>query len=597
MNKKHLPYIALAVLLAGMAALMIGPMREETATVDETTFMGGGYAYFKTGSAKMGEANPLLSQIIAGFPMLFCQVNVSPEAQALMEMRALSPVAYRWQGPMEVLPRLFPSGIDWSSWRVVQGGYLGQLAMKTELSPDERQLLWYHFGLAEAQEFGRVLVYDPQTDAEQTLFWARFTRLVFTLGCCVFVWYWTRELTGNPWAGVLGAALWGLNPLALAYGHLAITEPGIALAFPVAAWWMSKTLRAPSFKNFFVLGVLVAVALQMKFLAVVLGPVFLVLLAVRWRQVPAAFAPKKMPQYFGLAAAGMWLTLLAVYFPHWSPPPAIDFAQAEILGVPGWFQSLRPLLIPGEFFKAITTYLQFSQRGQGGFLFGIWSSTGWWYYYPVALCLKTPIPLLGMTAIGASLLLSRIRSTNFSSLVPWLVAAIYLTLSCLSKVNIGVRHALPIFPLLAVGIADQVFQSKRPWRIAGWVLCGWLAAVALMAYPYFIPYTNEIAGGTANGYKALIDSNYDWGQDGKQLKQWMTDNSVEHVYLDFFGTQPAIEWHKIPNQRVNAETAKAIRTGYLVVSASQLMHPEWAWLRESRPPTTRIGYTLFVYRF
>jgi hypothetical protein len=77
----------------------------------------------------------------------------------------------------------------------------------------------------------------------------------------------------------------------------------------------------------------------------------------------------------------------------------------------------------------------------------------------------------------------------------------------------------------------------------------------------------------------------------------MQDNGVAHVYLDFFGTQPAIEWHQIPNTRVNAEQARQLRQGWLVVSVSQLMRPEWDWLRGVRPtPDARIGYTLFAYR-
>ena len=49
--KSRLPLVLLGLILLIMAALMWAPMCDETATVDETTFMGGGYAYFKTGSA------------------------------------------------------------------------------------------------------------------------------------------------------------------------------------------------------------------------------------------------------------------------------------------------------------------------------------------------------------------------------------------------------------------------------------------------------------------------------------------------------------------------------------------------------------------
>jgi hypothetical protein len=76
----------------------------------------------------------------------------------------------------------------------------------------------------------------------------------------------------------------------------------------------------------------------------------------------------------------------------------------------------------------------------------------------------------------------------------------------------------------------------------------------------------------------------------------MQENNVSHIYLDYFGTQASIEWHKIPNTRVNADQARQIRNGWLVVSVSELMRPEWSWLRESRQPSDRLAYTLFVYR-
>ena len=60
----RIPGIIAIVALTLMAALMIGPIREETAIVDETTFMGGGFGYFQTGSTKMAEENPLLGCMV-----------------------------------------------------------------------------------------------------------------------------------------------------------------------------------------------------------------------------------------------------------------------------------------------------------------------------------------------------------------------------------------------------------------------------------------------------------------------------------------------------------------------------------------------------
>ena len=78
--------------------------------------------------------------------------------------------------------------------------------------------------------------------------------------------------------------------------------------------------------------------------------------------------------------------------------------------------------------------------------------------------------------------------------------------------------------------------------------------------------------------------------------QRLDERGIQHIYLDYFGTQFSIEHLRIPNTRVNADQAKQIRQGCLVVSTSELMRPEWAWLRASRQPTARVAHTLFVYQ-
>ena len=110
-------------------------------------------------------------------------------------------------------------------------------------------------------------------------------------------------------------------------------------------------------------------------------------------------------------------------------------------------------------------------------------------------------------------------------------------------------------------------------------------------------YFSELVGGADNGYRYLIDSNFDWGQDANRLKKFLDQHQINHIYLDYFGTQFSIEHLKIPNTRVDADRAKQIQQGTLVVSASQLMRAEWAWLRDSRQPVARVAHTLFVYQF
>jgi hypothetical protein len=153
-----------------------------------------------------------------------------------------------------------------------------------------------------------------------------------------------------------------------------------------------------------------------------------------------------------------------------------------------------------------------------------------------------------------------------------------------------------MYPLLAVGAGCALAQAPKKIQLGAWALCGWLAVVALASYPFYIQYFNELTGGADNGYRYLIDSNYDWGQDAKRLKTFLDERHIDQIYLDYFGTQFSIEYLKIPNTRVDAEKARQLKQGWLVVSASELMRPEWAWLRESAQPEARAAHTLFVYQ-
>jgi hypothetical protein len=333
--------------------------------------------------------------------------------------------------------------------------------------------------------------------------------------------------------------------------------------------------------------------LVMKFTAVALVPVCAVLTAVHWvsRRNSRGFW-----KWLPLVVAGAAAVVLAVYAPQWRPAPALSVAQAGRIGVPAWFRVLRPVLIPPDFFKGLALQGAHASLGHAAFLCGQWGQTGWWYYFPVALALKLPVPLVVLTSAGAALWLARLRSFSFDRAVPWLAAAVYFGLAMLGTINIGIRYLLPMMPLLAVGTASQIAALKPKQRIMAWACVAWLALVTLRAHPFYLEYFNELAGGSTKGYTKLVDSNLDWGQDVKRLKRFLEAQNIQHVSLSYFGPPRAIEYYGIGANRVSAEEARALRAGALVVSATTLMRPEWAWLRENQTPQARVGYTLFVYQ-
>ncbi len=127
--------------------------------------------------------------------------------------------------------------------------------------------------------------------------------------------------------------------------------------------------------------------------------------------------------------------------------------------------------------------------------------------------------------------------------------------------------------------------------------CRILIAISLLAtmastfrtYPHQLAYFNEVAGGPQNGYKHLLHSNLDWGQDLLLAKQWLQKNSVtlsETGFVSYF-PYPASEL-------VRQSGGEEIAT---VVSANTKMQQPGRWPCPELEQRNggRIGFTLWYY--
>ena len=419
--------------------------------------------------------------------------------------------------------------------------------------------------------------------------------IALTAGLLIFLW--TRQLAGSA-AGLMALGMWCFNPVVLAHGHLIQTDAGAALMFIVAVWAYSHFLSTPTCGRATIAGVGLGAALVTKLSALTLIPTFVLLVILR-RFYPFSERPnaRVWTKRFLVMTLSGYVVILLLYAPYWGAPPPTSSTEAAALEVPRWFILLRPLLIPADFFKAIALMTGTARGGyQHGYLFGEWSLQGWWYYYLVAITLKSPVPWLALSTCGLLVFLKRFPKINFQNLVPWVAAAAYMISAVASKSNVGVRHVLPVYALLSVGVAAQLGQASRHTRLAAGILCGWMAFVAVQAHPFYIEYFNEFVGGSKNGYRYLLDSNFDWGQDVKRLKEYLDRRRIQHVYLAYYCNPEAPHYYRIPSTFISAEQAQQIQDGLLVISTDELMRPEWSWLRQQRKPIDRVSYTLFLYK-
>ena len=136
---------------------------------------------------------------------------------------------------------------------------------------------------------------------------------------------------------------------------------------------------------------------------------------------------------------------------------------------------------------------------------------------------------------------------NFVVFASIIFATLYFAIAMRSNLNIGLRHILPVISFMymltaigLVGVFNQSLENKGVcsqkniiWAVSAVLLYG--CASSLLAYPGYLSYYNELAGGKTHGLNVAIDSNFDWGTDLYRLKKFVDENKIDRINLLYFG--------------------------------------------------------------
>ncbi len=421
--------------------------------------------------------------------------------------------------------------------------------------------------------FGYRFTYN--NDADRLLFWGRLPiTLIAALGAFV-VFLWARDMFG-PAAGLFAAGLCAFSPNLLAHGMLVTTDVPLA-AFAVLTgylFWKS------GLKCNLGVGLAMGAAMASKFSAAVL-PVVVVGFSF-WRVWSATDRRKQaLIEARALAIGGIacLFVIEAAYF--FTTTPWSYLANMKYLNA-----NHNPIRM--------------------FFLFGNFSRTGWWYYFPLAFLAKATIPLLLTTVLAAvHLAAKRFIDRSGESLVLLLVIG-FTAIIMAGADDMGVRYLLPVFPLLFIWGSRIVTELKRktPGIALLVLLVAWQARAALGAFPNYIPYFNEIAGGAAAGMEYLDDSNVDWGQAIKMTADYVHRNHWETVELLPFSTFDNPGYYGIQRPpRNDLDTYQVMiapqrHPGIYIVSSHHLIRvmrarPEW----NPRNAIDCIGDAMWVFEF
>lgn len=459
-----------------------------------------------------------------------------------------------------------------------------------------------------------------QNDGDRLLYAARFMIVLLGVGLGVLLFAWAKEWLGF-WPAVVALACYTLEPNIAANAALVTTDFGLACFMFGAVYFLWRTCRQPAWPNIAGAVAFFALAVISKFSAIVLvlAAPMLVAFAVMRR---GALSLRAGASLLVLLLTTGWVAIWAIYgfryAPSASPAWLYDFqpdaqVQASVPGLASlvtWIDHHH--LVPNAFSQGFL-FGQAKSIGRDAFLAGTITKTGWWYYFPAAFVLKTPIALLVLMAGGVGLAAARWRQLDVDTVVfASLPVVLFMGSAMTTRLNIGVRHILPIYPflLLFVALAAREAIAMRT-KAATYALAGLVVLTGVefaRAYPDNLAFFNVLAGGPDHGSEYLVDSNVDWGQDLKPLKKWMDENGVAHINLAYFGTAfppyykmdvttlPGSAYFQ-PSQNLNVPLP-----GYVAISATllrgvYLSDEQRAFYRpfQHMTPVTTIGHSIFVF--
>jgi 4-amino-4-deoxy-L-arabinose transferase-like glycosyltransferase len=427
------------------------------------------------------------------------------------------------------------------------------------------------------------LILDRGPEYRIRLFLARLGELPFLILLCAASWLWGRRLLGEI-GGALTVLLVVTNPNILAHAGLATTDIGITATMAAALYSYVRWTANRTRRNAVWFGLWMALAALTKFTALpYIG--LTILLAEIWRWYIAR--SKREP--WGFPAGQLGVSVVVGLLVLWAGY-RFDFGPSHPGGVP----------VPAPaLFRGLGTFLGHASRGHAAFLLGETSMTGWWYYFPVALAVKTPLPLLLLGIVGMAGTVTLMRRREFEPAIPLFVVIAIMAVGVTAHVDIGVRHILPLYPFLALlgarGAIDLWTRADSTRFVKGVTTA--LAASALFivvrAHPDHLAYFNPLAG--ARPDRILVDSNLDWGQDLYRLADVVRKLRIDSVRVAYFGTAD-MQWAGVPNAR-RLEPNEAA-TGFVAASRTNLagvwVGPAYQWLYKYQVVGT-VGPSLVLF--
>ena len=453
-----------------------------------------------------------------------------------------------------------------------------------------------------AYELAFVFFFEQGNDPQVVLRQCRAMVLVFGVALGLLVFFYSRDLFGNA-GGLISLTLFVSSSSMLVFGAMVSTEMTVCCTLLGSVWCIWRLLHAITWGRVLSsLGFLSLLVLS-KLTCVLILPITACLVAAKlgcgrpleWRLGSYRWIRSRSAQagifagLFALHTLVGWSAVWAHYdFRYVANPtpndPGIALLHHKLDPIDpraaAFFEwSRRTHFLPEAYIHG-TEWVLGSNERQAAFMDGQWKFGGWRTFFPYAMWVKTHpalLVLLLLALVGWWFLRRKehcallpvplpddaphgqpAQSVAYRAIPLLALAAIYAAVAITWDLNIGFRHALPIYPVAYVFAGALAFlcsQRNSLTRTAIVFLLAWHVSGPLAIYPHYLAYFSPVAGGPTQGYRHLVDSSLDWGMDLPGLKRWLDENNPGDrapFFLAYFGVESP-DYYQIKSHRLPGE--------------------------------------------
>jgi 4-amino-4-deoxy-L-arabinose transferase-like glycosyltransferase len=396
---------------------------------------------------------------------------------------------------------------------------------------------------------GKEFLY--QNDAEKILALTRTTAAILTLLTALVVFFGAREMFGTG-AAFIALGLLVFDPNLLAHGALITTDVGLACFMCLSVYMFYRFVKSPSALRLIAAGVSVGLVLAVKHTGLLVLPILFLLtlceiLLNAFGQNHERLGRRALKLFGSLALIALigWMVLWSTYRFRYDArpnglqlnPPLVEYVKG-LKSYEAWpiSTAARFHLLPESYLYGLAD-VKLTANYYTSYLLGKVYAHGLWFYFPIAFLIKSTVGVLALFLLSLGVIAARRLNRSREILFLTVPVIFYLIVALTVGMNIGVRHILVVYVFLYVligGATWALIRRSRKWiYVVGLFLLVHVAS-SVMAFPNYIPYSNEFWGGPSQTHKYLTDSNSDWGQQLKSVKQYLDQRGVKECWFLYF---------------------------------------------------------------